>query len=73
MGNGDNGEYHSSHFRQVKLKYEAGSGLNGTMDAPVGMIQTKCYKSGDNSYKDEFWGYSFYFGGDGGDANQCIT
>ncbi|XWS23566.1 hypothetical protein CRYUN_Cryun28dG0026000 [Craigia yunnanensis] len=71
MGNGDNGDIHSSHFRQIVLKYESGSSLNGNIDVPLEVIQTSCYKSGDNSYKNEYWGYSFYFGGDGGDVSQC--
>ncbi|XP_031258359.1 uncharacterized protein LOC116116437 [Pistacia vera] len=71
MGNGDNGELYSCHFRQVAVKYEAGSGLNGSMDAPINVIKNKCYKAGDNSYKGLYWGYSFYFGGNGGDVNEC--
>ncbi|OMO51048.1 hypothetical protein COLO4_37839 [Corchorus olitorius] len=71
MGNGDNGELHSSHFRQIAIKYEAQTTLNGTIDVPIGVIENKCYKAGDNSYKTEFWGYSFYFGGNGGDVSQC--
>ena len=71
MGNGNNGDIHSSHFRQIVLKYESGSSLNGTIDVPLEVIQTSCYKCGDNSYKNEYWGYSFYFGGDGGDVSQC--
>ncbi|XP_031284653.1 uncharacterized protein LOC116143342 [Pistacia vera] len=38
--NGDNGELYSCHFRQVAVKYEAGSGLNGSMDAPINVIKT---------------------------------
>ncbi|KAE8700072.1 hypothetical protein F3Y22_tig00110562pilonHSYRG00041 [Hibiscus syriacus] len=71
MGNGDNGEIHSSHFRQLVLQYEAGTSLNGSVDVPLDVVQTRSYKCGNNYYKGEFWGYSFYFGGDGGDATQC--
>ncbi|KAE8673973.1 tRNA-dihydrouridine(20) synthase isoform X1 [Hibiscus syriacus] len=73
MGNGDNGEIHSSHFRQLVLQYEAGTSLNGSVDVPLDVLQTRCYKCGNNYYKGEFWGYSFYFGGDGGDATQCSS
>lgn len=72
MGNGDNGELHSAHYRQVALEYESGTGLNGTMDVPLEIIQTKCYKAGDNYFKGDFWGYSFYFGGNGGKVDQCL-
>ncbi|KAL4290084.1 hypothetical protein GQ457_14G003320 [Hibiscus cannabinus] len=71
MGNGDNGQYHSAHFRHVKLQYGAGTSLNGTIAVTLDVMQNKCYKSGDNYYKGEFWGYSFYFGGNGGDVTQC--
>ncbi|GKU90647.1 hypothetical protein SLEP1_g4617 [Rubroshorea leprosula] len=36
MGNGDNRQYISRHFRQIVLNYEARSSLNGTIDAPIG-------------------------------------
>ncbi|XVE55166.1 hypothetical protein DITRI_Ditri03aG0138000 [Diplodiscus trichospermus] len=71
MGNGDHGKIHSSHFRQIVLQYESGTSLNGTIGVPLEVRQTRCYKCGDNSYKSEFWGYSFYFGGDGGDLTRC--
>ncbi|GMJ08706.1 hypothetical protein like AT4G23365 [Hibiscus trionum] len=71
MGNGDNGEIHSAHFRQLVLQYDAGTSLNGSIAVTLDVQQTKCYKSGNNFYKGEFWGYSFYFGGDGGDATLC--
>ncbi|KAL5859522.1 hypothetical protein ACOSQ4_000818 [Xanthoceras sorbifolium] len=71
MGNGDNGEIHSCHFRQVALKYESGTSLNVTMDVPLTVIGNKCYRTGGNSYKYDYWGYSFYFGGNGGDTKKC--
>ncbi|XP_048331048.2 protein neprosin-like [Ziziphus jujuba] len=71
MGNGLTDDFFGCHFRRVALKYEAGSSLNGTLDAPLAVAQTGCYKIGDNSYKGDFWGYSFWFGGNGGDAKQC--
>lgn len=71
MGNGLTDDFFGCHFRRVALKYEAGSSLNGTLDAPLEVEQTGCYKVGDNSYKDDFWGYSFWFGGNGGDVKQC--
>ncbi|KAK8489994.1 hypothetical protein V6N13_133166 [Hibiscus sabdariffa] len=73
MGNGDNGQYQSAHFRHVELQYEAGTSLNGTIAVTLDVMQNRCYKSGDNYYKGEFWGYSFYFGGDGGDVTQCSS
>ncbi|CAK7346795.1 unnamed protein product [Dovyalis caffra] len=71
MGNGDNGEIHSSKVMRVALTYESQPSLNGTVDVPIEVWKTKCYKSGDNSYKGEYWGYSFYFGGEGGDVSRC--
>ncbi|KAL5779156.1 hypothetical protein ACOSQ2_009893 [Xanthoceras sorbifolium] len=71
MGNGDNGEIHSCHFRQVALKYESGTSLNVTMDVPLTVIGNKCYRTGGNSYKYDYWGYSFYFGGNGGETKKC--
>ncbi|GLT62623.1 hypothetical protein SLA2020_352440 [Shorea laevis] len=35
MGNGDNRQYLSRSFRQIVLNHEAGSSLNGTIDAPM--------------------------------------
>lgn len=46
MGNGDNGKLHSCHFRQTTLQYDSGSSLNGSMDVPLSIIDSKCYKAG---------------------------
>ncbi|KAL5843772.1 hypothetical protein ACOSQ4_009730 [Xanthoceras sorbifolium] len=59
MGNGDNGKIHSY------------TSLNATMDVPLTVKGNKCYRTGGNSYKYDYWGYSFYFGGNGGDTEKC--
>ncbi|KAL5776666.1 hypothetical protein ACOSP7_009592 [Xanthoceras sorbifolium] len=59
MGNGDNGKIHSC------------TSLNATMDVPLTVKGNKCYRTGGNSYKYDYWGYSFYFGGNGGDTEKC--
>ncbi|KAJ7969830.1 Protein of Unknown Function (DUF239) [Quillaja saponaria] len=72
MGSGEMDDYFGSHYRQVSLRYESGSSLNGTLDAPLEILQSRCYKAGNNAYKGEYWGYSFWFGGTGGDIQQCL-
>ncbi|KAL5846243.1 hypothetical protein ACOSQ3_009767 [Xanthoceras sorbifolium] len=59
MGNGDNGKIHSC------------TSLNATMDVPLTVKGNKCYRTGGNSYKYDYWGYNFYFGGNGGDTEKC--
>ncbi|XP_042519342.1 uncharacterized protein LOC122093143 [Macadamia integrifolia] len=34
-------------------------------------FDTRCYYADDNSYKDDYWGYSFGFGGTGGSPHDC--
>ena len=33
--------------------------------------QNTCYKAGINPYKDDYWGYSFWYGGNAADLQQC--
>lgn len=73
MGNGLTNDYFGCHFRRIALTYQVGSPLNGTLDAPLEVKQTRCYKVGNNYYKGDFWGYSFWFGGAGGDDKQCSS
>lgn len=63
MGNGDNGKLHSCHFRQTTLQYDSGSSLNGSMDVPLSIIDSKCYKAGDQFLKRWFFGIQLLFWG----------
>lgn len=71
MGNGDNGDIRSAHFLQLAVRYQTWSSLNGSQSVPIELMNNKCYHSGGNSFKGGFWGYSFYYGGNGGDVTQC--
>lgn len=36
------------------------------------VIQTKCYRAAQNNYKgSSYWGHSFWYGGDGGNVQDC--
>ncbi|XP_042509873.1 uncharacterized protein LOC122085486 [Macadamia integrifolia] len=40
-------------------------------NAYIQRSDTRCYYADDNSYKDDYWQYSFGFGGTGGSPHQC--
>ncbi|KAL5843770.1 hypothetical protein ACOSQ4_009728 [Xanthoceras sorbifolium] len=54
------------HYRRIAVAAPGASA-----DVPLETSQSRCYRVGDNSYKDKFWGYSFWFGGLGGDSKHC--
>lgn len=76
MGSGQIGDPTASHFRKIKFDYYRSRPppyLNGSQNsrAPGIVISSNCYKAGGESYKDDYWGYSFWYGGKGGDKQYC--
>lgn len=70
MGNGiadDSG----SVFREIGIDDQSGSSLDDPAVALLEKLETGCYKVGDIYKKDDYHGYRFWFGGSGGDVQQC--
>ncbi|KAJ7969831.1 Protein of Unknown Function (DUF239) [Quillaja saponaria] len=70
MGSGKD----DSHFRRISLVLDPWVTIGGDQ---IGELLEEagspCYTVGDDSFKKEaFWGYSFWFGGPGGERSQCL-
>lgn len=71
MGSGLIGPIGSCHFRKVTCLFNNGT-IPVNEDLPMKPMETKCYKVGGASVSpDPDWGFNFWFGGKGGDINQC--
>lgn len=76
MGSGLYGDPNGAHFRKLDARFNSSStSLNGSSEKKsfqVQIVQTNCYRVGGNSFKGRaYWGYSFWFGGKGGDVQSC--
>lgn len=76
MGSGLLGSIGSIVRRVVAINgFSHDDSLNGTANNgalfEVQVMQSQCYKAGLNNYKGDYWGDSFWYGGNGGDVQQC--
>ncbi|XP_050365457.1 uncharacterized protein LOC126783981 [Argentina anserina] len=70
MGNGK-ADDSGSLYMEIAIDDRSASSLDDPAVASLEKLETGCYKVGDLNRKDDYHGYRFWFGGSGGDVQQC--
>ncbi|KAK2979588.1 hypothetical protein RJ640_020080 [Escallonia rubra] len=75
MGSGTfkNGQYDKSCYMRNVAVWDGNDQSANVDNSYIQKSKPRCYLAGDNSYKDDGYGYSFVFGGTGGKAGEeCL-